>query len=139
MRLSYLIRDDEVPVRPFIWTESHHFNVYLARKCIGLEDICYRKSELISLTRATFRGRFKKMVSDVSDRLYFVIDGEITNFMVGNKVYPKVKKGDLVLIPKGTTYSWDWGELEYMVINSPPYMPGSDRWVEESKNKARTT
>jgi hypothetical protein len=70
------------------------------------------------------------MRSDINDRVYYLIDGEITNFRVGNEVYPKVGKGDIVFIPKGVPYSWDWGEVTYLLINGPAFKPGSDTYLE---------
>ena len=139
--MSYLIRKEDVPIRLSIGTTAHSFSMLLGQKCIGREDICHMKSELISLTQYTFRGRFpryrgkveaetRKMVCEVSDRIYYVIDGEITNFQVGDEVYQKVTKGDIVFIPKGVPYAWDWAECEYMVLNGPAFVPGSDKIVE---------
>ena len=59
------------------------------------------------------------------------IKGAITNFRVGEEVYPQVQKGDVVFIPKGTPYCMDWAECEYMVINGPAFQPGFDKPLDE--------
>ena len=128
--MSYLIQKEDVPVKVKI--DGKRNTVLLARLYVGRSATgAYKNSKLISLNRYKFRGKYKKMVCDVSDRIYFVIEGKITNFRVGDEVYAKVKKGDIVFIPKGTPYSWDWGECEYMVMNGPAFVPGSDKILTE--------
>jgi ribosomal protein S17 len=125
-KLSYLMRKEDVPVKVKIDGEKN--TVLMARLYVGrVATGAYKKSELISLNRYEFRGKYQKMVCNVSDRIYFVIEGKITNFRVKDEVYAEVKKGDIVFIPKGTPYSWDWGECEYMVMNGPAFVSGSDK------------
>lgn len=129
--MSYLIREENVPVK--VMTKGQPPNtVLLGRLCVGRSVTgAFKHSELVSLNRYRFRGRYQKMACDLSDRIYIVIEGEITNFKVADEVYTSVKKGDMVFVPKGTSYSWDWGECEYIVINGPAFTPGSDRILQE--------
>ena len=40
-----------------------------------------------------------------------------------------VREGDLVFIPKGKPYSFS-GDMTYLVINVPAFVPGSDITIE---------
>jgi hypothetical protein len=135
---KYLIRPDDVPIKLWLSTDKREFEMLLGQKYVGTarkdwkrydpaKEGTHLQSEFISLTRYTFRGRYKPMYCDTSDRIYYIIDGEVTNFRVGDEVYSKVRKGDLVFIPKDTPYCMDWAECEYMVINGPAFQPGSDK------------
>ena len=133
--MSYLIRERDVPTRQLILHEK--FEMLLGQKYIGTvkgtsDEETYRKSEHISLSRYKFRGTYRGMYNEVSDRIFFIINGEITNFRVGDEVYPTVRKGDVVFIPKGIAYAWDWGELEYLVMNGPAFKPGSDMRLDKN-------
>lgn len=81
-------------------------------------------SELISLTWVKIWGHHKKMACDISDRLYYIIDGE-GEFQVGDNPPGRVVGGDVVLIPKSVPYVFD-GHMTYVVMNGPAFVPGSD-------------
>lgn len=49
------------------------------------------------------------------ERAYYVLDGEVT---FNDKI--KAKKGEVVYIPKGTTYNFK-GTFKALIINSPAY------------------
>lgn len=130
--MSYLLREEDVPIRQIIIKGEREFEMLLGQQYIGTakgtnSDETFKKSESISLSRYKFRGTYRGIYCDISDRIFFIIDGEITNFRVSAHVYPTVKKGDVIFIPKGTPYSWDWGECEYIVMNGSAFQPGSDK------------
>ncbi len=81
----------------------------------------------ISLTWVSLYGRHEKVVNDISDRVYYIIDGE-ADFDVGGEL-GSVTGGDVVYIPKGVPYVFT-GHMTYVVMNSPGYVPESDRVVE---------
>ena len=123
--MSFLIREEDIPVNVHIRGETN--TVSKARLYVGRETTsAYKQSDLISLSRHKFKGKGNIYRCDVSDRIYFVIKGEITNFRVGAEIYSSVKKGDAIFIPKGTPYTWDWAESDHIIINGPAFLPGSD-------------
>jgi quercetin dioxygenase-like cupin family protein len=46
-------------------------------------------------------------------------------FQVGQAPTETVHQGDLIFIPKGRPYSFS-GNMTYLVINVPAFIPGSD-------------
>ena len=84
-------------------------------------------SDLISLTWVSLYGRHEKVVNDISDRVYYIVDGE-AEFVVGEE-RGSVSGGDVVLIPKGVPYVFE-GHMTYVVMNGPGYVPDSDRVVD---------
>ena len=84
-------------------------------------------TDRISLTWVSLYGRHEKVVNDISDRVYYIIDGE-ADFDVNGET-GSVTGGDVVLIPKGVPYVFE-GHMTYVVMNSPSYVPDSDRVVE---------
>ena len=143
---KYHLKFEDVPLQtPYLRIEERIIEMLLGQKYIGtakkqlwgitpgkrIEVETYRKSELISLTRYQFRGRYTPMYCDVTDRIYIILDGYILNFRVGDEVYQKVTKHDVVFIPKGTPYCWDWAECDYMVFNGPAFQPGSDKPLDD--------
>jgi hypothetical protein len=82
----------------------------------------------ISVTWVKIWGHHKKMVCDISDRAYYIIDGE-GEFQVGDEEPGKVQAGDMVFIPKAVPYVFD-GHMTYLVMNGPAFLPGSDQELE---------
>ena len=85
-------------------------------------------SENISVTWVKIWGHHKKMACDISDRAYYIIQGD-GEFQVGDDPPGKVTTGDYVFIPKGVPYVFD-GHMTYLVMNGPAFVPGSDRVLE---------
>jgi ethanolamine utilization protein EutQ (cupin superfamily) len=85
-------------------------------------------SEYISITWAKIDGYHKRMSCGISDRPYYIIDGE-GEFQVGDDESVKVQSGDFVFIPKGVAYSFS-GDMTYLVMNGPAFLPGSDEFLE---------
>ena len=92
-------------------------------------------TDSVSLTWVTLFGRHEKVVNEISDRVYYIIDGEadfeldyvIDDGMIFHE-QGSVTGGDVVLIPKGIPYVFE-GHMTYVVLNSPGYVPDSDRVV----------
>jgi mannose-6-phosphate isomerase-like protein (cupin superfamily) len=82
----------------------------------------------ISVTWARIRGHHTKMVTHVSDRVYYIISGTAT-FELQGEPRGDVSAGDLVFIPSGTPYVFD-GEMDYLVMNGPAFSPGDDVHLE---------
>ncbi len=85
-------------------------------------------SQNISVTWVKIWGHHKKMVCDLSDRVYYIIDGD-GEFQVGDGNPFKVRAGDLVFIPRSVPYQFD-GHMTYLVMNGPAFLPGSDQELE---------
>jgi hypothetical protein len=85
-------------------------------------------SERISLTWVNIWGRHEKVVCDLSDRVYYIIDGS-AEFQVGDDPPGRVSSGDVVFIPRGVPYVFE-GHMTYVVMNGPGFVEGSDRVVE---------
>ena len=83
----------------------------------------------ISVTWVKIWGHHKKMVCDVSDRAYYIIEGE-GKFQVGEDAeWGQVAAGDFVFIAKGVPYVFE-GHMTYLVMNGPAFLPGSDQVLE---------
>ena len=85
-------------------------------------------SDAISVTWVRIWGHHKKMVCDDSDRVYYIIEGQ-GEFQVGEDPPGRVATGDFVFIPGGVPYVFD-GDMKYLVMNGPAFLPGSDRELE---------
>ena len=85
--------------------------------------------EGISVTWVKIWGHHQKMVCDISDRAYYIIDGE-GEFQVGDDgEWGQVTTGDYVFIPRGVPYVFE-GHMAYLVMNGPAFLPGSDQVLE---------
>ena len=84
-------------------------------------------TDSISLTWVTLFGRHEKVVNTISDRVYYIVDGE-ADFENGDNEKDSVTGGDVVLIPKDVPYVFE-GHMTYVVMNSPGYVPDSDKIV----------
>ena len=83
-------------------------------------------SEIISLTYVDIWGHHDRVVNDISDRVYYIIEGE-GRFQVGDEApIELVGAGDFVYIPRGIPYEFD-GTMRYIVVNGPAYRTASDR------------
>lgn len=71
-------------------------------------------------------GVHPKLVNKISDRAYYILKGfgEIT---VEGNAY-KVKKGDLILIKANEIHGLN-GDMEYIIVTSPPFDPNNERLV----------
>jgi len=85
-------------------------------------------TESLSITHIRHWSHHRRMKSDESDRVMFVIDGE-TSVQIGNEPVEILHAGDFALIPRGTPYEFS-GEFTYLVINAPAFREGSDIHVD---------
>jgi mannose-6-phosphate isomerase-like protein (cupin superfamily) len=82
-------------------------------------------TEALSVTWVRMAGRCcQRMRCDLSDRVYYLLSGQ-GEFQVGQAPTETVHQGDLIFIPKGRPYSFS-GNMTYLVINVPAFIPGSD-------------
>lgn len=72
----------------------------------------------ISITKLELIGENQTVKNTVSDMFYYIIDGE-GDFIIDDKKH-HVKKGNLVCIPKNTTYK-DNGNLKMLSIATPKF------------------
>jgi mannose-6-phosphate isomerase-like protein (cupin superfamily) len=101
--------DKPVRVRPLLTRQAH--------------------TEAVSVTWVQMAGRCcQQMTCELSDRVYYLLEGS-GEFQVGTDPVERVDSGDLVLIPKGVPYAFS-GDMVYLVINVPAFVPGSDITVE---------
>lgn len=82
-------------------------------------------TEELSVTWVRMEGRCcQRMTCQLSARVYVLLSGQ-GEFQVGQSPSEAVSEGDLVYIPKGEPYSFS-GDMTYLVINVPAFVPGSD-------------
>lgn len=80
----------------------------------------------ISVTWVRIWGHHDRVVNEISDRVYYIIDGA-GRFQVGdNAPIEPVGAGDFVFIPKNVPYEFD-GTMRYVVMNGPAYRTASDQ------------
>lgn len=85
-------------------------------------------TEHLSVTWVKIDGHHKKMVCDLSDRAYYIIEGDGW-FQVGEEEPFDVAATDSVFIPRGVPYVFE-GTMTYLVMNGPAFVPGSDQELE---------
>jgi|GEM_PF-1137345 len=72
----------------------------------------------LSVSIVVIDGKNKNIINTKSDAVYFVIEGEGFFNIDGEEV--EVNRGDLIFIPKGSSY-FDKGSLKMLAINNPRY------------------
>lgn len=77
----------------------------------------------LSLSVATLRGEHPPTMTRLSDRAYYVIEGDVS-FTVGTETF-QASAGDAVLVPKGTGHAME-GSGQYVVVNTPPFDPEAE-------------
>jgi len=82
----------------------------------------------LSLTHVRLSGRHRPLRTLRSTRTYYVLDGT-ADFVVGDSEPVHASAGDVVVVPRGERYSLA-GELDYLVLNTPPYVEGDDVYEE---------
>jgi len=82
----------------------------------------------ISMTWIRLKGRHRRIVCHESDRVYYILAGS-ADFRLGVAPVQKTGAGDSVFIPAGTPYDFD-GEIDYLVMNGPAFLPGSDVYLD---------
>ena len=84
------------------------------------------ETDALSVTYVTIWGRHRRIRCDECDRVMFVVAGAAI-VQVGEEPPTRLGAGDFVLIPRGTPYQFQ-GQMTYLVINSPAYREGADRY-----------
>ena len=82
----------------------------------------------ISMTWIRLKGRHRRLVCHESDRVYYILAGS-AEFRLGDAPPSTTRAGDSVFIPRGTPYDFS-GEIDYLVMNGPAFLPGSDVYLE---------
>lgn len=77
----------------------------------------------ISVTLVDIDGEHLELRTDVSSRLYVLLEGDFS-FTIEESTF-KASKEDVILIARGETYSFS-GKGKYLVINSPAFKDGDD-------------
>jgi mannose-6-phosphate isomerase-like protein (cupin superfamily) len=82
----------------------------------------------ISVTWVRLSGRHRRLLTRRSTRVYYVLDGSAT-FVVGDGPELEARRGDVVVVPRGTPYEFR-GETTYLVVNAPAFVEGDDVYDE---------
>jgi len=110
-----IIRRGDVP------EEAQEPRPLVLRRVINIEE---HSSEL-SVTWVRLWGHHDRVVNHVSDRAYYIIEGN-ARFQVGDATpIESVSAGDFVFIPRDVPYEFE-GEMLYVVMNGPAYRANSD-------------
>lgn len=78
----------------------------------------------ISLTWVRLDGRHRRLRTDRSTRVYYVLDGSAT-FALGDDPPFETYAGDVVVVPRGMPYKFE-GSMTYLVVNGPAFVSGDD-------------
>ena len=81
----------------------------------------------LSLTWVRLAGRHRRLRTDRSTRVYYLLDGA-ASFVVGDEQFA-AKAGDVVVVPRSVPYEF-WGEMTYLVVNGPAFVEGDDVYDE---------
>jgi mannose-6-phosphate isomerase-like protein (cupin superfamily) len=110
-----IIRPDDVPETP------QEPRPLALKRVINFEE----HTQDISVTWVRLWGHHDRVVNQISDRVYYVIEGE-ARFQVGDgSPIEGVAVGDFVFIPRNVPYEFE-GTMRYIVMNGPAYRPDSD-------------
>jgi mannose-6-phosphate isomerase-like protein (cupin superfamily) len=93
---------------------------------LRITDLLTRKDAPFDLVVGELAGDHGKRINHVSDRVYFVIEGEGTA-TVGDDSY-QIKALDLVYIPKNTVHGI-CGKLKFAIITAPPLSKGDEERI----------
>ncbi len=113
-----VIRASDLPL------ESEEENPISFRRIIRRD----RHGAAISMTWIRLKGPHRRIVCHESDRVYYILAGK-ADFRLGEEPAQKTAAGDSVFIPAGTPYDFD-GEIDYLVMNGPAFLPGSDVYLD---------
>ena len=78
----------------------------------------------MSVTWVQLAGRHRRLRTDRSARVYYLLDGSAT-FILGDEPEFEARQGDVVVVPRGVPYEFH-GEMTYLVINAPAFVEGDD-------------
>ena len=89
----------------------------------GLEGRAYNSKEDFKNASAAYfkvNGEHGKVKSKLCDRVYYVIDGN-GRFIINGKTI-KVRKTDVVIVPKNTPYNYK-GKMTLLLVHTPAFDP----------------
>jgi mannose-6-phosphate isomerase-like protein (cupin superfamily) len=109
-----VIRLDEVPE-----IDEPSNNLVMRR----LVDAATGEGDL-SVTWVRLSGRHRRLRTDRSTRVYYVVEGE-GQFTLGDEPDATIRTGDVVVVPRGVAYALG-GDLTYLVVNGPAFRAGDD-------------
>ena len=93
----------------------------MLKRVINIDD----HTDQLSVTWVRIWGHHDRVVNHISDRVYYVIEGE-GRFQVGDDAPAEtVRAGEFVFIPRDVPYEFE-GEMRYIVMNGPAYRTASD-------------
>lgn len=81
----------------------------------------------LSITWVRLDGHHQRLRTDVSTRIYVVIEGRGT-ITVAEDAFV-VETGDVLVIPPSSPYHLD-GDLTYLVLNHPGFRDGDDLYLD---------
>lgn len=84
--------------------------------------------ERASAARFWVDGNHGRIYSEVSDRIYLVLDGE-GYFEIKNQRF-NVTKTDVIIVPKQTRYDYG-GKMELFLVHTPAFDPDKEHKVDE--------
>ena len=127
---SYVVRHSEVPT---ITDTNVDFDTLLMKKAIGWAetdphnvpaDWPYQLPS-VSVTWVKLWRRLTRIKCTGVDRVMYIINGSCV-VQVADAEPEYAEAGDYVMIPKDVEYEYTTDVLEYLVINSPPYIKATD-------------
>ena len=77
-------------------------------------------------------GNHGKIMSKVSDRVYYVIEG--SGEFINNKDNMKVKKGDVIIVDKNTPYDYR-GKMKLFLVHIPAWDESQEVIFEKKKGR----
>jgi len=78
----------------------------------------------VSLTWVRLDGPHRRLRTDRSTRVYYVLDGN-ASFALGDDPPFETGAGDVVVVPRGVPYAFE-GSMTYLVVNGPAFVDGDD-------------
>ena len=110
-----IIHTDDVPETP------QEGRPLALKRVVNIEE----HTDQLSVTWVRIWGHHDRVVNHISDRVYYVIEGE-GMFQVGDEApRERVQAGEFVFIPRDVPYEFE-GQMRYIVMNGPAYRTASD-------------
>ena len=95
----------------------------------GLEGWAYNSVDDFAPASAAYfivTGSHGKVKTEVSDRVYFVVEGRGIFVIDGKETH--VEKDDVIIVPKNTPYDYkaEDGEMRLLLVHAPAYNPDKE-------------
>lgn len=98
-------------------------------ECLDIVELFEGPSQKLGIALALLKGSHGKIINDISEKVYLVLEGSGRVFVDDEVV--DVTPMDLVFIPPNTEHGVK-GDVKFLCIMSPPFDPEHDR---ETGNK----